>query len=65
MFAAAARNLGTCWIGLGAHLVNPAILKELGIDGSLQIVAPIILGYPKEIPDVPERNEPVILGVIQ
>jgi hypothetical protein len=37
----------------------------LGITGELQIVAPIILGYPKEIPELPERNEPVILGVIQ
>jgi len=65
MFAAAARNLGTCWIGLGAHLRDPAILKDLGIGGGLQIVAPIILGYPKEIPEVPERNEPVILGILK
>jgi len=65
MFAAAARNLGTCWIGLGARLRDPATLNNLGITGDLQIVAPIIVGYPKEIPEVPERNEPVILGVIQ
>jgi len=65
MFAAAARNLGTCWIGLGAHLRNPALLKDMGISADLQIVAPIILGYPKEIPEPPERNEPVILGILQ
>ena len=65
MFAAAARNLGTCWIGLGAHLRDPAILKDLGIQGDLQPVAPIILGYPKEIPEVTERNEPVILGILE
>ncbi|HET6490721.1 MAG TPA: nitroreductase family protein [Syntrophales bacterium] len=65
MFAAAARNLGTCWIGLGAHVRDTAILKELGIEGGLQIVAPIIVGYPKEIPEVPERNEPVILSVLK
>jgi nitroreductase len=65
MFAAAARSLGTCWIGLGAHVRDPAILKELGIEGGLQLVAPIILGYPKEIPEVPERNEPVILSVLK
>jgi nitroreductase len=65
MFAAAARNLGTCWIGLGAHLRDSAILKNLGITGDLQIVAPIILGYPKEIPEVTERNEPVILGILE
>jgi nitroreductase len=65
MFAATARNLGTCWIGLGAHLRNPVTLNSLGITGDLQIVAPIILGYPKEIPEVPERNEPVILGIVR
>jgi nitroreductase len=65
MFAAAARNLGTCWIGLGTSLRDPDILNNLGITGDLQIVAPIILGYPKEIPEVPDRNEPVILGVIE
>jgi len=62
MFAAAARNLGTCWIGLGAHLRDAALLKDLGITGDLQIVAPIILGYPKEIPEPPDRSDPVILG---
>jgi nitroreductase len=65
MFAAAARNLGTCWIGLGAHLRDPAVLKDLGITPDLQPVAPIILGYPKEIPEVTERNEPVILGILE
>jgi nitroreductase len=65
MFAAAARNLGTCWIGLGAHLRDSAILKDLGITGDLQIVAPIILGYPKSIPEASERSEPVILGIVE
>jgi nitroreductase len=65
MFAAAARKLGTCWIGLGAHLRDTAILKDLGITGDLQIVAPIILGYPKAIPEASERSEPVILGILE
>jgi len=65
MFAAVARHLGTCWIGLGAHLRNPSTLDNLGVTRDLQIVAPIILGYPKEIPEVPERNEPVILGILK
>jgi nitroreductase len=65
MFAAAARNLGTCWIGLGAHLRDAALLNALGITGDLQIVAPIILGYPKEIPEPPDRTDPVILGILQ
>jgi nitroreductase len=65
MFAAAAKNLGTCWIGLGAHLRDSAILKDMGITGDLQIVAPIILGYPKAIPEASERSEPVILGILK
>jgi nitroreductase len=65
MFAAAARKLGTCWIGLGAHLRDTATLMELGITGDLQIVAPIILGYPKSIPEASERSEPVILGIVE
>ena len=31
MFAATARGLGTCWIGLGAHLKDPKVLAELGV----------------------------------
>ncbi|HTZ41042.1 MAG TPA: nitroreductase family protein [Syntrophales bacterium] len=65
MFAAAARDLGTCWIGLGANLRDSAILRNLGITGDLRIIAPIILGYPKEIPEMPERNEPVILRIVE
>ena len=65
MFAAAARDLGTCWIGLGANLRDSTILRNLGITGDLRIIAPIILGYPKEIPEMPERNEPVILRIVE
>ncbi len=64
MFAATARNLGTCWIALGAHLRDTTILRALGITEDLRIVAPIILGYPKEIPEVPERNKPVLLSIV-
>lgn len=64
MFAATVRGLGTCWIGLGNNIKDPAIKKELGITEELQLVAPVIVGYPKEIPPIPERNEPQILKVI-
>jgi hypothetical protein len=50
---------------LGAHLRDSAILKDLGITGDLQIVAPIIVGYPKAIPEASGRSEPVILGILQ
>ncbi|MBN1474275.1 MAG: nitroreductase family protein [Syntrophaceae bacterium] len=64
MFAAAARGLGTCWIGLGAHIRDPKLKAELGMDENLRIIAPLIIGYPKEIPAASPRNAPKILRVI-
>ncbi len=64
MFAATARGLGTCWIGLGNYIQDSGMLKELGITDDLSIVAPIILGYPKRIPKASGRKDPQILGVI-
>ena len=64
MFSASARGLGTCWIGLGKHLRDPSLIKEIGLPLGHEIVAPIILGYPKTIPGVPERQEPQILKIV-
>jgi hypothetical protein len=36
----------------------------MGIPENYRIVAPIILGYPKTIPDMPERREPKLLKVL-
>ncbi len=65
MFAAAARGLGTCWIGLGGNIRNPEIQKEIGLTDDLLIVAPIILGYPEKIPEIPPRKEPDIVKMIR
>jgi nitroreductase len=64
MFSAASRGLGTCWIGLGADIRDPKTKALLGIPDGCQIVAPIIIGYPKEIPAASERHAPEILRVI-
>ena len=64
MLSAASRGLGTCWIGLGSVIQDPKMLNELGITDDYQIVAPIILGYPEEIPPVPDRNPPQILRTL-
>ena len=64
MFSAAARELGTCWVALGKHIQNPGLLEEIGMPEDCEIVAPIIVGYPKNIPDVPERMEPQILKTL-
>jgi nitroreductase len=64
MLAAADRGLGTCWIAQGGFIRDQEVLKDLGLPEDHRIVAPIILGYPKIIPPVPDRNEPNILKII-
>ena len=63
MFAATARGLGTCWIGLGLWIKDPELRQEIGLPDDYAIVAPIILGYPKDISSMPSR-EPKILKVV-
>ncbi|MEW6334326.1 MAG: nitroreductase family protein [Thermodesulfobacteriota bacterium] len=64
MFAAASRGLGTCWIGLGAHLRDRRLLDEIGVPADCRIVAPIILGYPVTIPETSERHAPDIVKIL-
>jgi nitroreductase len=64
MFAAAARGLGTCWINLGIDIRDPEIKTAIGMSADFRIVAPLVLGYPKSIPEPPVR-EPKILKVAQ
>jgi len=64
MFSAAQRGLGTCWIGLAAHIRDPKTKAEIGIPDNCRIVAPVIIGYPKAIPAPSERNAPNILKIV-
>ena len=64
MFCASARDLGTCWIGLGTNIQDPKLLKLIGLPADHTIVAPLIIGYPKNIPSPSERIEPQILKII-
>lgn len=64
MMSASARGLGTCWINFGTEIRDPEILSNLGIKENHQIVAPIILGYPLNIPKIPKRNEVEIINTI-
>ena len=64
MFSAAARGLGTCWVGLGIHIRNPNMLREIGMTEDYQFIAPIAIGYPQSVPGPPPRNEPQILKVV-
>jgi nitroreductase len=64
MFSATDRGLGTCWIGLGAHLRDRNLLDEIGMTEDCEIVAPVIIGYPAAIPPASERHAPAIVKII-
>jgi nitroreductase len=64
MLSAASRGLGTCWVALGSCIKDPEIRKEIGLPDNYRIVAPIILGYPRVIPEPPPREDPKILKVV-
>jgi nitroreductase len=64
MFSATSRGLGTCWIGLGAHIRNGKIREEIGMPADCRIAAPVVIGYPKSIPDASERHAPDIIKII-
>lgn len=65
MMSATSKRLGTCWVNFGTEIYDGGLRKELGIPENHKIVAPIALGYPGKIPDIPKRKEPQILKVIE
>jgi hypothetical protein len=64
MFSATSSGLGTCWIGLGAHIRDKESLAQIGVPSDCRIIAPIIVGYPASIPPASERHTPDILKVM-
>jgi hypothetical protein len=64
MLSAAARGLGTCWVAQGAFIEDKEIRAELAIPENYTIVAPIIIGYPKQVPSMPPRKDPKLIKVI-
>ncbi|MEQ1947195.1 MAG: nitroreductase [Bryobacteraceae bacterium] len=51
MLAGYDKGIGSCWIGFSRPWLNlPAIKRELGIPDQYQVVAPIVLGIPKQWP---------------
>ena len=66
MLAAHAKGLGTCWIGFAEGWLNvPETKQELGIPLGHVAVAPIIIGYPREVPKPPGRRVPAITWIGQ
>lgn len=64
MLSATSRGLGTCWVGLGSRIKDKDLRAELGLTDDLDIIAPIIIGYPESIPPIPKRKEPNILKIL-
>ena len=64
MLSATEKGLGTPWVAQGAEVRDPELLNEIGLSEGYRIHAPIILGYPKSIPPMPERKEPNMLKII-
>ncbi len=60
MLSASSKGLGTCWIGLGTSPTRE-MKTEMGVPDDMSILAPLCLGYPKNIPVVPERKPANIL----
>ncbi len=64
MFSAAAKGLGTCWVGLGTSIQDLEIRGQIGMPKDYRIVAPVIVGYPRNIPGRPDERKAQILNVI-
>jgi len=64
MLAACARGLGTCWIGFAEAWLNlPAARSELMIPSGHVPIAPIIVGYPRRVPEPPPRRAPDVVWI--
>ena len=63
MMSAADRGLGTCWINFAKFIKSPSLVEALSIPDGCDIVAPITIGYPAHIPDMPKRQEPDIIRI--
>lgn len=64
MFSALEMGLGTCWIGFGCHIKDSELRHLIGLPDDCRIVAPIIVGYPKTIPEPAKRIPPQILKIV-
>ncbi|MTI83059.1 MAG: nitroreductase family protein [Firmicutes bacterium] len=65
MLAAYEKGIGSCWIGFATALGNLPDIKEiLNVPGDYNLVAPLVLGYPRRKHAVVPRKEPVMFNWI-
>jgi len=61
MLVACAMGLGTCWIGFAQGFLNtPEGKKALDLPAGCVPVAPIIVGYPRDVPPLIPRKAPEV-----
>lgn len=48
-------GLGTCWINFATFIESEEIIQKLNILKYYEIVVPIIVGYPTNIPQAPKK----------
>jgi nitroreductase len=61
MIAAQSLGIGSCWVKFGSMVTdNQEIVQHLGLKEDEKIYGPILLGYPKEVPQPPTKKDPVI-----
>ena len=61
MLAATALGLGSCCVGFGAHVTgDEAIVEALELEENEKIYGPIVIGYPRIVPEAPQKKPPAI-----
>ena len=61
MLSAYSLGLGTCWVQFGSLITdNEEIKKALDLKTDEKIFGPIVMGYPKAIPEPPQKKAPEI-----
>ncbi len=64
MLAAHSLGLGSCWVQFGSLVIEDEEVKEaLELKEGEKIFGPIVFGYPKEVPEPPDKKPPVVKWV--
>jgi nitroreductase len=64
LLAAYSLGLGSCWVQFGSLITDSKEITEaLGIREGEKIFGPIVVGYPREAPEAPQKRLPEIIWI--